>query len=262
MLRRIVLSLILVVSLLMVLPFATSLAHSLRFQSSPFHRVHRSRAWWRRHRARMLRRQAMLARRRQALTARKSNEFIVAEPKVSDNHVSLPTAISLPDGLSPAGSLPLPGGWSSASSRKGAATFRVAAENGSPAGQATLAVIAVAPASVAQPIGREQKHMLGTVSFSDLRRTVIDRMLSAGGWIVNDREREIGGHRVFQVIAQTPSDGATAAQTWDFYFTEVDGKLYSLTTHSAGEFTEKLTTDAEKFLTSFRPMTNSSVANR
>ena len=261
MLRRVVLSLVLVVSLLVMLPFATSLAHSLRFQSSTFHRLHHSRAWWRQHRARMLRRQAMLARRRQALMARKSGEFL-GEPKASDNHVTLPNAISLPDGLSLDRSFRLPSGWSSASSRKGAATFRVASENGSPAGQVTLAVIAAASPSAAQPTGREQKHMLGTVSFSDLRRTVIDRMLSAGGWVVNDREREIGGHRVFQVIAQTPGDGAAAAQIWDFYFTEIDGKLYSLTTHSAGEFSEKLTTDAEKFLTAFRPMINPYGANR
>src|SRR3977135_3529652 len=66
MLRRIGLSLGLLVSIAVMLPFATSTAHNLRSQmaarSHRFH--HHSRAWWRRHRAHIRRRQAMLARRR------------------------------------------------------------------------------------------------------------------------------------------------------------------------------------------------------
>src|SRR5438046_9532635 len=66
MLRRVVLSLVLLVSIVVLLPFAISTAHNLRSQlaarSQRFH--HHSRAWWRRHRALMRRRQALLARRR------------------------------------------------------------------------------------------------------------------------------------------------------------------------------------------------------
>src|SRR3989442_14244167 len=124
MLRRIVLSLGLLVSIVVLLPFAISTAHNLRSQlaarSQRFH--HHSRAWWRRHRARMRRRQAMLARRKQLLLAAKTATFTVEAAKISDNHVNLATTISLPDGLSVGGSLPLPSGWSSASSRKAAST--------------------------------------------------------------------------------------------------------------------------------------------
>ena len=79
-------------------------------------------------------------------------------------------------------------------------------------------------------------------------------MISTGGWVVNDRQREIGGHRVFEVIAQTPatSDGKPE-QLWNFYFTEINGRVYSLTTRTTGGLTQKIAGDAEKFLSDFRP---------
>jgi hypothetical protein len=93
--------------------------------------------------------------------------------------------------------------------------------------------------------------MVGGASFTELRRTVIDRMVSAGGWVVNDRQREIGGRKVFEVIAETPTSNGKS-QVWNFYFAEVDGKVYALTTRSAGN-TEQVAADAEKFLSAFSP---------
>ena len=49
---------------------------------------------------------------------------------------------------------------------------------------------------------------------------------------------------VFEVIAQTPANSGTKSdQVWDFYFTEIDGRVYSLTTRSAGGATEKVAAD-------------------
>lgn len=260
MLRRIALSLGLLVSMAVLLPFATSTAHNLRSQlgagSHRFH--HHSRAWWRRHRAHVRRRQALLARRR-ALEANARNGRPVTLPaKLSDNHAGLPGALAFPDGVYRDGtfSMPLPTGWSAGSTTRGASSFRIAPPNGAPEAQATLAVVALAPANADQVIGREQRKVLGGVSFTDLRRSVIDRMVSSGGWVVNDRQREMGGHRVFEVIAQTPatSDGKPE-QLWNFYFTEVNGRVYSLTTRTTGGLTEKLAGDAEKFLSNFQPTT-------
>jgi hypothetical protein len=176
--------------------------------------------------------------------------------KSSDNHAGLSGALPFPDGIYRDGtfSMPLPNGWSAAATTKGASSFRIAPPNGVAEGQATLAVVAVAPANAEQAIGREQRRMLGGLSFTDLRRSVIDRMIGAGGWVVNDRQREMGGHRVFEVIAQTPAtrDGKPE-QLWNFYFTEVNGRVYSLTTRTTGGLTEKLAGDAEKFLSDFRP---------
>ena len=175
----------------------------------------------------------------------------LALAKPSDNHVAMPGALAVPDGLYRDGTfaMSLPSGWSADSTTKGTSSFRINPQQGIPAAQATLAVVALAPAGSNEITGREYRNTLSGVSFTELRRTVIDRMISAGGWVVNDRQREIGGHRVFEVIAQTPATGdGKPAQVWNFYFTEVNGRIYSLTTHTAGGFTEKLASGAEKFL--------------
>jgi len=199
-------------------------------------------------------RQAAIARRRALIAAARNGAAPALPSKASDNHVAMPGAMAFPDGLYRDGSLttPLPTGWSPGSSTAGSSTFRIVPSNGMPEAHATLAV--VAPASNAnQAFGREQRSTLGGVSFTDLRRSVIDRMIGAGGWVVNDRQREINGRRVFEVIAQTPatSDGKPE-QVWNFYFTEINGRIYSLTTHTAGGFTEKLAADSERFLSTFR----------
>ena len=256
MLRRIALSLSMLAALVVILPLATSTAHNLRFQfAATSHHARHSRAWWRRHRAMMRRRQALLARRRELLAQRRRGVTPLAVARTSDNHTALPTALPGSVYRDGAFAIPLPDGWSPGSTNNGASSFRILSPSGMPEANATLAVAVPAATNGNQPIGRQQRNMLGGVSFSDLRRTVIDRMISSGGWVVNDRQRDIHGRRIFQVIAQTPatSDGKPE-QVWNFYFTEVDGRIYSLTTHTAGSFTEKLTADAELFLSNFHPM--------
>src|SRR5213595_2179113 len=95
MVRRLALSLGLLISIVVLLPFATSTAHNLRSQfSARSHRFHHhSRAWWRRHRAQVRRRQAMLARRR--LEAKSRTGSVTAAPiKTADNHAALPGALA------------------------------------------------------------------------------------------------------------------------------------------------------------------------
>ncbi len=179
------------------------------------------------------------------------------QTKSSDNHAATPGALAFPDGVYREGAfaMPLPSGWSAGSTAKGASSFRIVPADGKPEAQAALAVVAVAPpANANQAPAYEQRKMLGGVSITDLRRSVIDRMIGAGGWVINDRQREIGGHRVFEVIAQTPPTGdGKPEQVWNFYFTEINGRVYSLTTRTGGGFTEELAADAKKFLTAFRP---------
>jgi hypothetical protein len=257
MMRRIGLSLGLLVSIVVMLPFASSTAHNLRSQfAARSYRSHHSRAWWRRHRAKLRRRQAILARRR-VLEANSRTGSVNSMPaKSSDNHAAMP-ALAFPEGVYRDGafSMSLPNGWSAGSTSKGTSSFRIAPPNGTPEAQATFAVVAVAPANADQVIGREQRRMLGGVPFAELRRSVIDKMIGSGGWVVNDRQREIGGHRVFEVIAQTPatSDGKPE-QLWNFYFTEINGRVYSLTTRTTGGQTQKIAGDAERFLSDFRPI--------
>jgi hypothetical protein len=93
--------------------------------------------------------------------------------------------------------------------------------------------------------------MLAGIAFSDLRRIVIDKMINAGGWVTNDFERNVNGARVFVVIARTPADGRSPEKAWNFYFAEVDGKIYRLTLNTPVEFGDRLPVEGEKFLNSF-----------
>src|SRR5262249_62419419 len=183
MLRRIALALGFLVAVVVLLPFATSTAHNLRSQlSASSHRFHHhSRAWWRHHRAMLRRRQAMIARRRalramQAMqTASADRVMPAADTKSADNHVAVPTALSFPENVFRDGVIitPLPNDWSSTSTTSGSSSFRIASQNGLPESQAALAVVAAAPPKSFQPLPSEQKKMLGGVTYTDLRRSVI-----------------------------------------------------------------------------------------
>src|SRR2546426_624428 len=142
MVRRLALSLGLLISIVVLLPFATSTAHNLRSQfSARSHRFHHhSRAWWRRHRALLRRRQAAIARRRAMQAASHNGVMPASQAKSVDNHVALPSALSLPESVYRDGSfvIPLPNNWS-ASANKSGSSFRIEPPNGAPEAQATLA---------------------------------------------------------------------------------------------------------------------------
>jgi hypothetical protein len=245
MLRTITLSLLMLVSLVVMLPFASSTAHGLRPGSASHQRYRRhSRAWWRRHRARLrMRRAAALAHRGSSLNSSLVNSTV---PEA---------ALSLPK---------LPAGWNNATLVKGGELkFRTEGSATIP-GQGTLAVVARSRPTPTFLTQREQRTMLSGVSFSDLRRIAIDKMINAGGWVINDYERQVNGARVFVVIAQTPSDGRSPEKAWNFYFAEVDGKIYSLTLNTPLEFSNKLTVEGEKFVSSLtvNPNTTAQPANK
>jgi len=241
MFRTITLSLLMLFSVIVMLPFASSTAHGLRQSSvSQQHRRYRrhSRAWWRRHRARLrLRRAAAMAHRNSPL-----NPVIANVPNVENPSAGLPK---------------LPSGWnSSAIANGGELKFRTENTAAIP-GQGTLTVVARSRPNPSYLTQREQRTMLSGVSFSDLRRIAIDKMINAGGWVINDYERQVNGARVFVVIAQTPSDGRSPEKSWNFYFAEVDGKIYSLTLNTPVEFSSRLPLEGEKFLSSLAAKSNS-----
>jgi hypothetical protein len=81
---------------------------------------------------------------------------------------------------------------------------------------------------------------------------VIDKMVAGGGWIINDYEREMTGHRVLVVTAQTASDGRSPEKAWNFYFTEINGRIYSLTTNTPLQASDRMALEAEKFIASLQ----------
>ena len=240
MLRTVTLSLLMLVSVVVMLPFASSTAHGIR-QNSAAHQQRRyrrhSRAWWRRHRARMrLRRAAAQAHR----TAPLGPVFVKS------------TNVDVSTGLLKS----LPAGWNNPTvANNGEVRFQTESKAIAPS-QAALSVVARSRPNPAYVTQREQSRMLSGVAFSDLRRIVIEKMINAGGWVINDYERQVNGMRVFVVIAQTPSDGRSAEKSWNFYFAEVDGNIYSLSLNTPLQFSGTLAGEGQKFLASLRTKSN------
>ncbi len=240
MLRTVTLSLLMLVSVLVMLPFASSTAHGIRQNSASSqqrrYRRH-SRAWWRRHRAR-------LRMKRAAAQAHRKSQLGPTLGKTPDGENSVALLNSLPTG------------WNNPTVANNG-EMRFQAENKSIApSQATLSVVARSRPNPAYMTHREQSRMLSGVAFSDLRRIVIEKMINAGGWVINDYERQVNGARVFVVIAQTPADGRSPEKSWNFYFAEVNGNIYSLTLNTPLQFSDSLAAEGQKFLASLRSKSN------
>jgi hypothetical protein len=260
MLRAAALSLLVLVSVVVMLPTGDSSAHHngrssvSRSRRSHMNRRH-SRAWWRRYRARMRRKRAAL-RRRQALLRERGKRNLNAAADSHKKSVSLPAKISTVSSVKnqSAWNFALPHGWSRRAAANGGMKFVVNAPDGRYAGEATLSVVNNARASGEPVLTARTRRALGGVPFTELRRTVIDKMIAANGWVVNDLQREVGGHPVFIVLAQTPasSDGRASQQSWVFYFTEVEGRIYSLATNSPLEFADRMASEAAQLMASFK----------
>ena len=159
------------------------------------------------------------------------------------------TAALLPSGES------APRSWKQAPSTSSELQFRVDNGGGQQIGAASLSVVGPATESDAGTAWLNRKT-LGGVSTSALRRTVIDKMMKEGGWIVNDYQKSINGRRVFVVVAQS-KDVAGQLQSRLFYFTEVEGKIYSLATSAPNEASERLARESEKVINSLQRGSNS-----
>ncbi|HMF56819.1 MAG TPA: hypothetical protein VK619_10790 [Pyrinomonadaceae bacterium] len=281
--RTMALSLLMMIAFSVSLPVLNSSAHSNRRAASNHGKRFRrhSRSWWRRHRAMLRRRRSTLAsqtatRRRASTLSAMRNHDEGALPQVSppaianavrmieDRRASKRAQARMSNSASasqPAMSgtvrgrwnMVLPGGWTGrAQGANGAMSFRMIASDGRPEGQGALTPLALSSTSNDVISGKPRNRTLGGVSLPQLRSTVIDRMINAGGWVVNDVDREIGGHRVYIVFAQTPAseDGRTPQQNLVFYFTVLDGRIYSFETAANTEFAERVAADVERIITS------------
>ena len=271
MLRPIAIALILVLSVGVMLPFANS-AHGLRQTvevGKQRHHRYRSRAWWRRYRARLRQKRlaAEMAHRNQSLSLPQNLSVADLQGVSGPQLPSLPSNSATTTTLPPPEMTAAPVAAVSNSAHaapvvaNGETRPRVVNPNhpafkssaGAPLpGTMNLAVVAMSRPNPAFLTSREEKKMLGGVAVADLRRMVIDKMVSSGGWVVNDFVREVNGHRVFVVTAKTPKDALTPEKAWTFYFTEAGGRIYGLTTDAPVEFAERMTGEAERFIESLR----------
>lgn len=255
MLRAAALSLLMLFSVVTMLPLTNSSAYNNEPSASSSRRKRlrrHSRAWWRRYRARQRRKRAEMARRRGLEAGRAQETETVAamnRPGVS----TLGGVYNHPRGL---WSVTMPNGWSGKPAADGnEMKFRMFAD-GRTTGQATLSVVAMtngAEGASSWTPKHKQSRALSGVPVVALRRTVIDKMVKDGGWVVNDFQKEINGRRVLVVQAQTPAsvDGSATPQAQTYYFTEVDGRIYSLATSAPVEASERVAAESEQFVGSF-----------
>jgi len=276
MLRTIAISLILVLAVSIMLPFANE-AHGIRQSVQVHHHRHRrhSRAWWRRYRARLRQKRAEA----EAFAAhRKASLELPKNIPVGDlSAVGGPAVPVLPENSAGLNTLPAPPAYAVAPHAQPTtlavptAAPAYTASNGqtrprvvgnlnaamrSPAaklpGQMSLSVVALSRPNPVFLTSREEKNMLAGTPVADLRRIVIDKMVAAGGWVTNDFVREVNGHRIFVVMARTPGDTLTPEKAWTFYFTEAGGRIYGLTTDSPLEFADRMSTEAERYIEMLR----------
>jgi hypothetical protein len=265
MVRAAALSLLVLFSIATLLPLAHSTAQDDGSRSFTSHRKKKrirrhSRAWWRRYRA-------QLRRRRAAAALKRGLENPGAPENIRSDAPLSPKTFYATGGTynDPRGafSLTMPIGWSNRPvAAGGELRFRVYAPDGRPVGQAALSVVPAAVSGGNALSARARARALGGVSFADLNRTVIDKMIAANGWVINDLVREINGRRVFIVLAQSAAapDGGVPQQAWTFYFTEMDDRIYSLAVSAPLEFSDRMAQESEQVLASFRLRPSSTLA--
>jgi hypothetical protein len=260
------------------LPVTESLAKwSRRAAVGQSHKRHRrhSRAWWRRHRARIrARRERAAELRRQRLEAGQSamagdkartesnpRATSVNASALSFNGGGLVASSAVHSAQMPFG-FDVPHTWTPVrGSRSGGAVFSVRTPDGRAAGTAVVAPVSLSAATLAGAPSNGRTKSVGGVTITVLRRTVIDKMVAEGGWVTNDVVQEMQGRRVFVVIAQTGAPGAPA-KSWAFYFTEIDGRVYSLATTTPVEFAAPVALGSQQFMASLRSAGSTNTASQ
>ena len=256
MFRAIALSLALLVGMGTIIPLATDLAEAGPKTTKKKKRSWRgvtkfSKRWWQLYRAQD-RRKKLRAKRTRSLRLRhlrfartrsvelKPTAAVIANPVVEKPMVTPPQTAVLPSGN------PAPTGWRPADSTPAELQFRVDNTRGDQVGSATISVV-----GPANPEQMNARKTVGGVPTTSLRREVIDRMVRENGWIVNDYQQEISGQQVYVVVAQS-QDRSGGTQSRIFYFTEVDGRIYSVTTNSPQREAERLAEESEKVIKSLK----------
>jgi predicted outer membrane lipoprotein len=84
-------------------------------------------------------------------------------------------------------------------------------------------------------IGR--RTAVGGMSTTTLRRSVIDQMIRDNGWVENDYHKEIGGKKVYVVVAKAPGK-SNRVESRTYYFTESDGRVYRVASRSSSDESE------------------------
>ncbi|MFM9905753.1 MAG: hypothetical protein ACKVQJ_14415 [Pyrinomonadaceae bacterium] len=257
--RAIALSLALLIGIGTIIPLATDTTEAgpRKHRKHRHHRHYKkySKGWWRQYHARKKRLRAIRARKR-ALRLRQLRlaRARAAEPAVQNgNGVSNPAVKKRQKVDASAGAVlpsgdPAPSGWRATGASPAELQFRVDNSSGAQVGSASISVVGPA---MTQSVDSGKSKSVGGVATSSLRRDVIDRMIRENGWVVNDYQKDIAGQPVYVVVAQSQAKNGTV-QSRMFYFTEVDGRIYSVATNSPVDEAERLAEESEKVINSLK----------
>jgi len=235
-----------------IIPLATESASAHRHYKHKHRRYKKySKAWWRQYHARMRRRHELMARQRalrlkqlRLEQASKDQKTAVAATS-TDKKVMVKTAAE-PPALLPSGE-EAPRGWKKGSATAGEIQFRVDDPSGSQVGSASLTVVGPA---MGESRDNGRIAFLAGVPTTSLRREVINKMISENGWVVNDYQKDVNGKKVYVVVAQSQNGGRVSQRV--FYFTEVDGRIYSLATSSSPDAADRISEQSEHVLNSLQ----------
>ena len=274
MLRAVILSLALLIGLGVVIPLATDYAEAGTKKQKKYKKQAKkkgykkySKAWWRAYRARKRQqnslaarkkalqlRQMRLARERQEEIARNGGKWVIVTTWNGSEWISRNEWVAI---TSPNPTVPPPGETMAKKSvktrakdkkespaQKSNAQFKVNDSAGSELGSASITVVGPA---MSEDDNTARSKTLSGVSTSALRRTVIDQMIRENGLVVNDYQKQVGGKKVYVVVAQSPGMGGQT-QSRLFYFAEVDGRIYSVATNSPVEASGQIADESEKIV--------------
>lgn len=247
--RAIALSLALLIGIGVLIPLSTDTAEAGAKKTRRYKKKKRewrgvkkySKRWWQLYRAQERRKKA-LARRKRALRLRQMRLARARKLRTGKSAVVAKAAPAKKAALLPSGEA-APKGWQAGDSTPGEVRFNV--DNG--VGSASISVVGPA---MGETYDRGRTRYLAGVPTTSLRREVINRMIRENGWVVNDYQKEIGGKRVYVVVAQSQSGASVSSRL--FYFTEVDGRIYSVATTSRTEAAERLAEESEKVIYSLQ----------
>ena len=250
--RAIALTLALLIGIGTIIPFGTDYAeastrHSKKYKKHKKYKKY-SKRWWRQYHARMKRKRALQARRRamrlrqlrlarlHKARNRPAKPVVAAKAKPSASATESSVAM-LPSGQA------APTGWKRSASTNSEVSFSVDNGNGS-------AAISIVGPATGETVDVGRNRAVGGVPTNALRREVINRMIRENGWVVNDYQKSIGGRSVYVVVAQSQNGGRVQSRM--FYFTEADGRIYSVATNSGTEAADRIAEESEKVIFSLQ----------
>lgn len=251
--RAIALSIALLIGIGTIIPLATDMAEAGPKKTKRYKKKQKkykkySKRWWRQYRAALKRKRALQARRRamrlrqlRLAKLRQRETFVPKKPVAQAKPAEDKTPSLLPTGDA------APTGWKKSQATGSELQFSVDGGNG------TAAISVVGPA-MGETVDSGRNRAVGGVPTTSLRREVINRMIRENGWVVNDYQKEIGGKTVYVVVAQSQGAGGRVNSRM-FYFTEVNGRIYSVATNSNTDAAERIAEESEKVIFSLQGRT-------